>query len=120
MRLFGETMKRAILCLVVLLCGCFGEAVRGADEAREFQSSKDLLTKEELKSAILQLSEPTTEMAALRKLITCAGFFLYNGHLMLVTGDEAADEIRREAARAVRAFLFDVSAHRKERSSLSP
>ena len=90
-------MKRAFLCLVVLLCGCFAEPVKGADGA------SDIMSEEELKRTILQLSEPTTEMAALRKLIKFAGFFLYNGHLGLVTGDEAADELRRAATRAVHA-----------------
>ena len=90
-------MKRAFLCLVVLVCWCFAAPVKGADDAR------DIISEEELKTTILQLSEPTTEMAALRRLIKGAGFFLYEyGSIFLTTDDRAADERQRAAARAAR------------------
>jgi hypothetical protein len=56
---------------------------------------------EELKSIVLQLGDPTTEMAALRRLIKFSGPFLYEGSVHFVTDDQAADELRRAAARAV-------------------
>ncbi len=81
--------------MVVLLSGCFAEPVRGVGDAQT------VMSEEELKSAVLQLSDPTTEMAALRRLIKFSDIFLYNGHLRLVTEDQAADERRQAAARAV-------------------
>jgi hypothetical protein len=67
---------------------------------------------EELKSIVLQLGDPTTEMAALRRLIKFSGFFLYEGSVHLVTDDQAADELRRAAARAVRSHANPDSVRR--------
>ena len=94
-KLFSKTMKWAFLCLVVFVSGCFAEPVKGAADAQ------NIMSEEELKSAVLQLSDPTTETAALRRLIKFSGIFLYNGHLGLVTGDRAADGLRQVAVRAV-------------------
>lgn len=91
-------MKRAILCLVVLLCGGLAEPAKGAN------GTEDILSEEELKIAVQQLDNPATEMAALQKLIKSAGFFLYElGSVRIKTDDRAADERRRAAARAARA-----------------
>lgn len=90
-------MKRAFLCLVALLCGGFTEPAKGADGAR------DIMSEEELKSAVQQLNDPATEMAALQKIIKGAGMFLYElGSVRIMTKDPAADELRRAAARAAR------------------
>lgn len=90
-------MKRAFLCLVALLCGGFAEPAKGADRAR------DIMSEEEMKSAVQQLNDPATEMAALQKLIKGAGIFLYEyGSIHIMTDDRAADELRRAAARAAR------------------
>jgi hypothetical protein len=64
--------------------------------------AEQIKSDEELKSIVLQLGDPTTEMAALRRLIKFSGTFLYEGSVFFVTDDQAADELRRAAARAVR------------------
>lgn len=88
-------MKRIALCWIVLLAHSLSTPAHAADGAQES------LSREELESAVQQLSDPATEMTALRRLIKFSGHSLYNSQLVFVTGDAAADKLRNDAARAV-------------------
>jgi hypothetical protein len=61
----------------------------------------DIVTSDELSKVVSQLEDPSTERAALRKLIKFSGVFLYEGSVSYVTGDRNNDELRRSAARAI-------------------
>ena len=90
-----EIMKWAFPCLIVFFSGCFAKPVKGVDD------SQNITSEAELKSVVLWLNYPPTEMVALQRLIKFAGFFLYPSSVSVVTGDEAADELRRAAEVAV-------------------
>jgi hypothetical protein len=64
--------------------------------------AEEIRSDAELRSVALQLGDPAREMAALRRLINFSGFSLYEGSVVFGTGDQAADALRRAAARAVR------------------
>jgi len=90
-------MKLAFLRSIILITAAMTSLVKGADVADAIVSEKDLT------NVVLQLNNPTTQMPALRKLIEFSGMFLYNdgGSIRLSTGDQASDELRRQAAQAV-------------------
>ena len=90
-------MQWTVLTLVGLLFMGISGLAEGTVVASTITSEK------ELQSAVLQLDAPASEMPALRRLIKVAGFTLYEGSMFYYSGDEAADQLRREATRAVRA-----------------
>jgi hypothetical protein len=99
-------MNRPILALAIaailgLAQGIAAELPPGG--AANAGVAEKISSDQELKSVVLQLGDPTTEMAVLRRLIKFAGYSLYEGSVKFVTDDPAADELRRAAARAVRA-----------------
>jgi hypothetical protein len=91
-------MKLFFLSLAALLCFGLLTKVKGSDTTNDIVSGNDMT------NAVRQLGDPTTQMVALKRLIKFSGIFLYNdgGSIYLATGDPAADELRRTAARAIR------------------
>ena len=100
-----RTMTISLLALAVAATVALPQAHAAelpAGGATNAASAADIKSDAELQSVVLQLQDPATEMPALRRLVKFSGEVLYEASVIFLTGDQAVDERRHAAARAVR------------------